>query len=203
MIALRGAPPARGKGKLSPVRSECLCSAPSFCPVQRVAGDYERRLAMTTSKSLPARPSQPGDFLAGPSMGSPGTRDEEFPRNAHADIPTVVEAMRRYRMPIRYARAGRLEPTWDPYRLLITLEHHGKVIHPHGSTDDTPSPSITDLLRVNRRDLPATHLAARRIGAPPLAITADQFRNHARAGSSGDCLPTRRRPLSKRQRQRS
>jgi uncharacterized protein len=32
------------------------------------------------------------------------TRD--FLRNAHTDIPAVVEAIRQYWMPIRYARAG-------------------------------------------------------------------------------------------------
>ena len=31
---------------------------------------------------------------------------EEFLRNAYRDIPAVVEAMRQYWMPIRYARAG-------------------------------------------------------------------------------------------------
>ena len=33
-------------------------------------------------------------------------RPSNFLRNAHADIPAVVEAMRQYWMPIRYARAG-------------------------------------------------------------------------------------------------
>jgi uncharacterized protein len=35
-----------------------------------------------------------------------GRETEEFLRNAHADIPAVVEAMRQYWMPSRYARAG-------------------------------------------------------------------------------------------------
>ena len=35
-----------------------------------------------------------------------GRETEEFLRNAHADIPMVVEAMRQYWMPTRYARAG-------------------------------------------------------------------------------------------------
>ncbi len=35
-----------------------------------------------------------------------GRDTEEFLRNAHTDIPAVVEAMRQYWMPIRYARAG-------------------------------------------------------------------------------------------------
>jgi uncharacterized protein len=35
-----------------------------------------------------------------------GRENEEFLRNAHADIPAVVEAMRQYWMPSRYARAG-------------------------------------------------------------------------------------------------
>ena len=30
----------------------------------------------------------------------------EFLRNAHSDIPAVVEAMRQYWMPTRYARAS-------------------------------------------------------------------------------------------------
>ena len=37
-------------------------------------------------------------------QGRPETK--EFLRNAHTDIPAVVEAMRQYWMPIRYARAG-------------------------------------------------------------------------------------------------
>jgi hypothetical protein len=35
-----------------------------------------------------------------------GRETEEFLRNAHTDIPAVVEAMRQYWMPTRYARAG-------------------------------------------------------------------------------------------------
>jgi uncharacterized protein len=35
-----------------------------------------------------------------------GRETKEFLRNAYADNPTVVEAMRQYWMPIRYARAG-------------------------------------------------------------------------------------------------
>ncbi len=42
-----------------------------------------------------------------PLLGPPraGRDTEEFLRNAHADIPTVVEAMRQYWMPTRYPRA--------------------------------------------------------------------------------------------------
>src|SRR5216684_1396434 len=42
--------------------------------------------------------------LLGPTRKGPKT--EEFLRDAHTDIPAVVEAMRQYWMPIRYARAG-------------------------------------------------------------------------------------------------
>lgn len=45
-----------------------------------------------------------GRPLLGPPRNGRETRD--FLRNAHADIPVVVEAMRQYWMPIRYARAG-------------------------------------------------------------------------------------------------
>jgi len=38
-----------------------------------------------------------------PMLGPPS---EEFLRNAHTDIPAVVEAMRQYWTPTRYARAG-------------------------------------------------------------------------------------------------
>jgi uncharacterized protein len=43
-----------------------------------------------------------------PMPGPPrkGRETEEFLRNAHTDIPMVVEAMRQYWMPTRYARAG-------------------------------------------------------------------------------------------------
>jgi uncharacterized protein len=43
-----------------------------------------------------------------PLLGPPrtGGATKEFLRNAHADIPAVVEAMRQYWMPTRYARAG-------------------------------------------------------------------------------------------------
>jgi uncharacterized protein len=42
-----------------------------------------------------------------PLLGPPrtGRQTEEFLRNAHADIPDVVEAMRQYWMPTRYPRA--------------------------------------------------------------------------------------------------
>ncbi|MDA9543156.1 MULTISPECIES: hypothetical protein [Bradyrhizobium] len=42
-----------------------------------------------------------------PSFGPPrpGRETEEFLRNPHTDIPDVVEAMRQYWMPNRYARA--------------------------------------------------------------------------------------------------
>jgi len=45
-----------------------------------------------------------GHLLLGPARK--GRETEEFLRNAHTDIPMVVEAMRQYWMPIRYARAG-------------------------------------------------------------------------------------------------
>ncbi len=45
-----------------------------------------------------------GHPLLGPPRKGPETK--EFLRNAHTDIPAVVEAMRQYWMPIRYARAG-------------------------------------------------------------------------------------------------
>jgi uncharacterized protein len=45
-----------------------------------------------------------GRPLLGPAKK--GRETEEFLRNAHADIPMVVEAMRQYWMPSRYARAG-------------------------------------------------------------------------------------------------
>ena len=45
-----------------------------------------------------------GHPLLGPTRKGPKT--EEFLRDAHTDIPAVVEAMRQYWMPIRYARAG-------------------------------------------------------------------------------------------------
>jgi uncharacterized protein len=45
-----------------------------------------------------------GRPLLGPPRSGRKTRD--FLRNAYADIPTAVEAMRQYWMPIRYARAG-------------------------------------------------------------------------------------------------
>ena len=45
-----------------------------------------------------------GHPLLGPTRKGPETK--EFLRNAHTDIPAVVEAMRQYWMPIRYARAG-------------------------------------------------------------------------------------------------
>jgi uncharacterized protein len=45
-----------------------------------------------------------GRPLLGPARK--GRDTEEFLRNAHADIPMVVEAMRQYWMPTRYAPAG-------------------------------------------------------------------------------------------------
>jgi uncharacterized protein len=45
-----------------------------------------------------------GRPLLGPTRKSRTTK--EFLRNAHADIPAVVEAMRQYWMRTRYARAG-------------------------------------------------------------------------------------------------
>jgi uncharacterized protein len=43
-----------------------------------------------------------GRPLLGPTR--PGRKGEEFLRNAHTDIPAVVEAMRQYWMPTRYRR---------------------------------------------------------------------------------------------------
>ena len=42
-----------------------------------------------------------------PLLGPPrsGRRTRDFLRSAYADIPAVVEALRQYWMPIRYARA--------------------------------------------------------------------------------------------------
>nr|WP_249789155.1 MULTISPECIES: UPF0149 family protein [unclassified Bradyrhizobium] len=42
-----------------------------------------------------------------PLLGPPrsGRETKNFLRNAHADIPAAVEALRQYWMPIRYARA--------------------------------------------------------------------------------------------------
>ena len=45
-----------------------------------------------------------GRPLLGPARKGPETK--EFLRNAHTDIPAVVETMRQYWMPTRYARAG-------------------------------------------------------------------------------------------------
>ncbi len=42
--------------------------------------------------------------VLGPTRKGPKT--QEFLRDAHTDIPAVVEAMRQYWMPIRYARTG-------------------------------------------------------------------------------------------------
>jgi hypothetical protein len=44
-----------------------------------------------------------------------------------------------------------------------------KVIDAHGSADGTPLPSITDLLHVNTRDFPATHLD--QLGASALHLS--------------------------------
>ena len=45
-----------------------------------------------------------GHPLLGPARTGRATKD--FLRNAHADIPAVVESLRQYWMPTRYARAG-------------------------------------------------------------------------------------------------
>ena len=47
------------------------------------------------------------DDQGSPLLGPPrsGRQTEDFLRNAHADIPAVVEAVRQYWMPIRYGRA--------------------------------------------------------------------------------------------------
>jgi uncharacterized protein len=48
------------------------------------------------------------DDQARPLLGTArkGHEAKEFLRNAHTDIPAVIEAMRQYWMPTRYARAG-------------------------------------------------------------------------------------------------
>jgi len=48
------------------------------------------------------------DDQGGPMLGPArkGRESQNFLRNAHADIPAVVEAMRQYWMPTRYARAS-------------------------------------------------------------------------------------------------
>jgi uncharacterized protein len=52
--------------------------------------------------------SSSADDLGRPLLGPArkGSETKEFLRNAHTDIPAVVEAMRQYWMPPRYARAG-------------------------------------------------------------------------------------------------
>jgi uncharacterized protein len=45
-----------------------------------------------------------GRPLLGPTREGPNTK--EFLRDAHTDIPAIIEAMRQYWMPIRYARNG-------------------------------------------------------------------------------------------------
>jgi hypothetical protein len=45
-----------------------------------------------------------GRPLLGPARR--GRETKQFLRNAHTDIPAVVEAMRQYWMPTRYHRAG-------------------------------------------------------------------------------------------------
>ncbi|MGY4319240.1 hypothetical protein [Bradyrhizobium sp. JR3.5] len=47
------------------------------------------------------------DYQGRPLLGPPrsGRETEDFLRNAYADIPAAVEALRQYWMPIRYARA--------------------------------------------------------------------------------------------------
>jgi hypothetical protein len=56
------------------------------------------------SRVSPKPVRQNGRPLLGPVRK--GRETEEFLRNAHTDIPAVVEAMRQYWMPTRYARAG-------------------------------------------------------------------------------------------------
>ena len=53
---------------------------------------------------LPHCVDDQGHPLLGPTSKGPETK--EFLRDAHTDIPAVVEAMRQYWMPIRYTRAG-------------------------------------------------------------------------------------------------
>jgi hypothetical protein len=59
-----------------------------------------------------------GHRMIGPPRKVPKT--EEFLRHARNDIPAVVEAMRQYWMPTRYAHAGRLLSTW--MLMPVTLE---------------------------------------------------------------------------------
>ncbi|WP_265575879.1 hypothetical protein [Bradyrhizobium sp. WBAH23] len=76
-----------------------------------------RRVPLTRNPRvarIPASPRRGEAKGSGPyfglTFGSPpglpgGGITEEFLRNAHTDIPDVVEAMRQYWMPTRYARA--------------------------------------------------------------------------------------------------
>ena len=57
-----------------------------------------------------------GRPLLGPTRR--GREAREFLRNAPSDIPAVVEAMRQYWMPTRYARASWLRPGGSPYPFL-------------------------------------------------------------------------------------
>ena len=65
-----------------PATSTTDCSCPSCCTVVTIRG--------VRCSDRPGR----------------GRETREFLRNAHSDIPAVVEAMRQYWMPTRYARAS-------------------------------------------------------------------------------------------------
>jgi hypothetical protein len=71
--------------------------------------DYRPGRRCSTSATYTTACSCPSccfDDQGRPLLGPPrkGRETEEFLRNAHADIPGVVEAMRQYWMPTRYAR---------------------------------------------------------------------------------------------------
>jgi uncharacterized protein len=90
----------------------------AICAVARRHNDISRVLSTTPERFEPMHRRKPngevdprpwcrgdqGRPLLGPKRKSRTTK--EFLRNAHADIPAVVEAMRQYWMRTRYARAG-------------------------------------------------------------------------------------------------
>ena len=84
---------------------------PSFVPVTIDAEESSRGAAgepTTPPRSWPGRCRSTRDDQGRPLLGpaSRGRATRDFLRNAHADIPAVVEAMRQYWMPTRYARAS-------------------------------------------------------------------------------------------------